>query len=325
MITRRQLLVSALCAVPALATTRSFADNWPSRPVRMTLGFPPGQASDVLARVYATEMHEGLGQPVVVENRPGAGATLAVSLIAQAAPDGYNILFSSSGPLAVAPHLYTNLDYDPIKDLDPVAIVGQSPLVLLVRPDFPAKTVKELVALAEKKKGQLNYGSGGNGVTNHLAMEMFINSSGAEMVHIPYKGAAAALTDLVGGQIQMMFETVSAALPLLRDGKLRAVAVSSQERYPDLPDVPTIAETYAGFEATPWAGIFVPKGTPAHIVQKISAQLDKVTQNAALVERIRGLGFLPSPHSSPEKARAYMQAEHQKWGETIRKSNISLG
>lgn len=223
MLTRRTLLAAGLVAASMPLRAQSPGSDWPNRPVKIILGFPPGQGTDVAARIYAADLQQAFGQPFIVDNRPGAGATLAAGAVARAAPDGYTLLLTSSGPLTVAPHLYANLDFDPMVDLEPIALAGRSPLILVVRPDFPAKTVPELVALSGRQ--DLNAGSGGNGVTNHLALELFKIVSGARLVHVPYKGAASAITDLMGGQIQTMFESSGAALVHLKAGRLRALAV----------------------------------------------------------------------------------------------------
>lgn len=323
MIHRRHLLAAAaLGALAPILKAETAAGHWPQRPVKILLGFPAGQGSDVLARIYAAELQKAFGQPFVVDNRPGAGATLAARDVARSAPDGYTLLFTSSGPLTVAPHLYSNLGFDPMKDLEPVALVGRSPLILLVRGDSPIKTVPDLVAAASKK--ELNCGSGGNGVTNHLALELFKILSGAKLVHVPYKGAAPALTDLMGGQIDAMFETSSAALAHVRAGRLRALAVSSPARYSELPEVPTVAEYYPGFDATTWAAIAVPRGTPQAISDQLAAQFAKLQDDPAVREKMTQSGVEPVLGSTPAKAKAYAVAEYEKWGNVIRRANIKL-
>lgn len=232
------------------------------------------------------------------------------------------MLFTSSGPLTVAPHLYANLGFDPVKDLDPVAIVGRSPLLLLVRPDSPFGTVPNLVAAAKSK--ELNFGSGGNGVTNHLALEMFKIVSDTRLVHVPYKGAAPALTDLMGGQIDAMFEASSAALAHVRAGRLKALAVTSPSRYSELSEVPAVAEYYPGFDATAWAAIVVSRGTPAAITERLSAQLARLQDDPAIREKLMHAGVEAVHGSTPATAKRYVVAEFEKWGTIIRRANIRL-
>ncbi|WP_423456352.1 Bug family tripartite tricarboxylate transporter substrate binding protein [Ottowia sp. VDI28] len=324
MVHRRHLLaMGALGALPSVIRAEATdTTDWPKRPVKVILGFPAGQGSDVLARILSDELQKKFNQPFVVDNRPGAGATLAARDVARSAPDGYSLLFTSSGPLTVAPHLYSNLGFDPMKDLEPVGLVGRSPLILLVKADSPFKTLPDLVAAAKKK--EFNCGSGGNGVTNHLAMEMFKATSGTKLVHVPYKGAAPALTDLIGGQIDTLFETTSAAMTHVKAGRLRALAVSSPTRYFDLPEVPAVAEFYPGFDAMTWAAFAVPRGTPRLLLEKLSLQLMKLQDDASVREKMIQSGVEPTPGSTQAKAKAYVMAEHQKWGDIIRRANIKL-
>lgn len=323
MIHRRHLLAAAaLGALPPVLRAQSGKAEWPHRAVKVLLGFPPGQGSDVLARINSHELQKAFGQPFVVDNRPGAGATIAARDAAKSAPDGYTLLYTSTGPLTVAPHLYASLGFDPIKDLEPVALVGRSPLILLVRPESPYKTLPELVAGA--KRQELNCGSGGNGVTNHLAMEMFKIVSGSRLVHVPYKGAAPALTDLMGGQIDTMFETSSAALGHVQAGRLRAIAVSSPTRYSELPNVPAVAEFYSGFDAMTWAAYAVPRGTPPTVSQRLALQLAKMQEDPAVREKMMQSGVEPVLDSTPARTKAYVVAEYEKWGNIIRRANVTL-
>lgn len=323
MFNRRHLLAAAaMGAISPALQAQTTGGAWPNRTVKIIVGFPAGQGSDVLARIYSAELQKVFGQPFIVENRPGVGATLAARDVAKAAPDGYSLLFTSSGPLTVAPHLYGNLGFDPLKDLEPAALVGRSPLILLVRPDSPYKTLPELVAAATKQ--ELNCGSGGNGVTNHLALEMFKIISGAKLVHVPYKGAAAALTDLMGGQIHTMFETSSAALIHVKAGRLRALAVTSPTRYSELPEIPTVAEFYPGFDAMTWAAFAFPRGTPQAISDKLALQMAKLQEDPAVREKMTQAGVEAILGSTPAKAKAYVAAEFDKWGNIIRKANVKL-
>lgn len=323
MLSRRQVL-----AVPALGFTapplwaQGPAPDWPTKPVKIVVGFPPGQASDVGARMYAAELQKAFGQAFVVENRPGVGATLAARDVSKAAPDGYSLLYTSSGPLTVAPHLYSKLGFDPLKDLELVGLLGRSPLLLLVATDSPIKTVRDLVAASGKREPTC--GSGGNGVTNHLALELFKQVSGAKLLHVPYKGAAPALQDLMGGAIEVMFETTPASLPHVRTGRLRALAVTSSTRLAELPDVPTMAEIFPGFDVMTWSVFAVPKGTPAAIIDKLAAQLNKIQSDPAFKATVLANGAEPTTNSTPAKTRAYAMAESEKWRDIIRRANIKL-
>lgn len=322
LIRRNVLAASALHALALPLWAQAPSADWPSRPVKIILGFPPGQSSDTGARRFAAELQKAFGQAFVVENRPGAGATLAARDVTKAAPDGYTLLHTSSGPLTVAPHLYATLGFDPMKDLEPVGFVGRAPLLLLVRADSPIKTMRDLVAASAKR--ELTCGSGGNGVTNHLAQEMFKQVSGAKLLHVPYKGAAPALQDLMGGAIEAMFEATPPALPHVRAGRLRALAVTSAARFADLPDVPTVAETYPGFEVVTWSVLAVPKGTPATIVDKLAVQLNRIQADPAFKAATTADGAETTTDSTPAKAKAHVLAEFDKWGSVIRRANIKL-
>jgi tripartite-type tricarboxylate transporter receptor subunit TctC len=320
MVTRRQLLISTASLSPITTMAQAASDTWPNRPVKVLVGFPAGQGSDIAARFYADFLQKQLGQPFVVENKPGAGATIAAGLAAVAPPDGYTVLYTSGGPMAVAPHLY-KLSFDPIKDLEPVAAVASSPLLLLVRPDYPAKTLLQLVAMSRQK--ELQGGSGGNGVTNHLALELFKSASQAAIAHIPYKGAVPAMADLMGGHIDMMFETVAASLAHVKVGRLRALAVTSLKRHPDLEDVPPLAESYPGFEVITWAMFAVPLGTPPTIVNRLNILLNESMKEDSARRHLRSMGIVATTGSTPASTRAYLAGEYKKWGEVIRKANIS--
>lgn len=314
------MLASAACMAPICLNAQT-TPGWPTRPIKLLVGFPSGQGSDALARFYADLLHKELGQPVVVENRPGAGATIAAAAVATAAPDGYTLLLTSSGPMAVAPHLYAKPGFDALKDFEVIALVGISPLILVVRPDYAAMTVPQLVAMTKQK--ELQGGSGGNGVTNHLALEMFKIASGARITHIPYKGAAPAMTDLMGGHIDMMFESSSAALAHVKAGRLRALAVTSPARYPELPDVPAVSEFYPGWEARTWAMVVAPRGTPAPIVDRLNSLFNQVMNSEAAKVKLRGMGIEVTP-GTIAASKIYLASEHQKWGDVIRKANVKI-
>jgi len=321
-LTRRTLLAAAVGTIPMALHAQSPASDWPNKAVKIVIGFPPGQGTDVAARLYAAHLQQAFVQPFVVDNKPGAGATLAAGAVAKAAPDGYTLLLTSSGPLAVAPHLYANLGFDPMVDLEPIALAGRSPLILVVPADSSAKSLPELVALS--KRQDLSAGSGGNGVTNHLALEMFKIVSGAKLLHVPYKGAAPAMNDLMGGQIQTMFESAGAALVQVKAGRLRALAVTSSSRYSELPDIPTVAEYYPGFEAITWVMFAAPKGTPEAIKNKLAVQVNKIMAEAAVKDKLLQSGIETTPDTTPAKAKAYALQEFDKWGKIIKRANVKL-
>jgi tripartite-type tricarboxylate transporter receptor subunit TctC len=309
------LFLSA-CIGPAAAQ----ATDYPNKTVRVLIGFPPGQATDTLGRAVAQKLQESLGQQFYVDNKPGASGSIATQLAMQSPPDGYTLLVSSSGVLAVNPHLFTKLAYDPVKDFVPVAGIGIVPLVLITNTQFPASNVKELLAAAKAKPGSINYASSGIGITNHLVMSMFLSASGVTMTHVPYKGGPPALTDLMGGQVQVMFETSVAALPFVKQGRLRALAVSSLERVPAAPDVPTVAEQgFPGFSGVPWISLMAPAGTPKPIVDKLHAEVNRILQTPAMRDAFSAQGVLPMVMTQPELA-TFIKAEIAKWGKAVKDS-----
>ena len=296
--------------------------RWPGGPVRIVVGFTPGNSSDVVARWYAEELGKAFGVPFIVENRPGAGGTLAVENFVRA-NDEHAVLFGSSSLIAAAPNLYPSLRYDTLKDLDTVALIGHSPLVLAVREDFPARTLAELVAQS-RVDASLSFGSSGNGAMNHLATELLKFRSGLKMAHVPYKGAAQAMSDLLGGQIQVLFETTTTVLPQIRAGRLRPLAVSTLSRLTDLPQTPTVAESYPGFEAVTWAVFCVNASTPMEIKQRLSEAINRITVLPQMRARMLAAGVAPIADSTPASSRAYWLAEHAKWREVIRTVGVTL-
>ena len=312
------LFVSA-SAMPALAQA-----DYPNKPVRMLIGFPPGQATDTLGRAIAQKLSQQLGQQFVVENKPGAAGIIATQAAMSSPPDGYTLLISSSGPLAVNPGLYSKLPYDPIKDFTPVAGIAIVPLVLVTNPSFPVTSVKELVATAKAKPKTVNYASGGSGVTNHLVMEMFRGAAGVDMTHIPYKGGPPALTDLIGGQVNVMFETSVAALPFVKQGKLRALAVSSSKRIAAAPDLPTVAELgYPGFSGVPWVAIMAPASTPAPIVAKLNAEVNKALNSKDIREQFLAQGVEPM-QMTPDELGGFVKTELAKWTKAVKDSGAKV-
>ena len=307
-------------ALLAAAALPAWAQDYPTKPVRVLIGFPPGQATDVLGRAVAQKLSETWGQQFNVDNKPGASGTIATQQALQSPADGYTLLVSSSGVLAVNPHLFTKLPYDPVKDLVPVAGVAVVPLVLVANPAFPAGNVKDLVAAAKAKPGGVNYASSGIGITNHLVMAMFLSAAGVDMTHVPYKGGPPALTDLMGGQVQVMFETSVAALPFVKQGRLKALAVSSAERVAAAPDVPTVAEQgYAGFSGVPWICFMAPAGTPQPIVTKLNTEINRILQTPAMREQFASQGVQPMVMSPPQLG-GFIKSEITKWGKAVKDS-----
>ncbi len=270
----RTLLAAALGAASMLAAGAALAQAWPTKPIRIMVPFPPGGSTDIVARIVAQKLSERLGQPLVIENRGGAGGTLGTAAAAKAAPDGYNLAVASTSTHVVAPGVYAKLDYDPIKDFAPIGLMAVSPYLLVVNPGLPAASLKELVTLARSRPGKLNYASAGIGSTTHLAMEMLKAATGTYMLHIPYSGNGPAGTAVVAGQVEMLFGSLPALLPHAKSGRVRALAVGTPKRSPSLPDVPTVAESgYPGFDASLWLAFMAPAGTPQPIIERLNREI----------------------------------------------------
>ena len=323
---RRQLLAYATTlatawAAPTLARAQA---AYPSRPIRMVVPFTPGGSTDILGRAIGLKLTEAWGQPVVVENVPGAGGSIGADRVAKAAPDGYTLLMGHIGTLAVTPSLYPRLPYDPLKGFTAIAWVARVPNVLVVHPSVPARTVGELVAYARKNPGAVNYGSGGNGSAAHIATEYLKLQTGTQLQHVPYKGTAPAVTDLLAGQIQLMFTGVPAVIAQIRSGQLRALAVSSPQRIKILPEVPTVAESgYPGFEADQWYGIVGPAGMPGELVRKLNVQINQILQSPAIAEQLSHEGAQPTPNP-PEVFQKLIATEIARWREVIQKGKVSV-
>ena len=317
-------LLAAFVLFMAQPLLVSAQEKYPNRPVKIVLGFPPGQATDTVARAIAQKLGETTGQVFIVENRPGAAGIIGTDLVAKSTADGYTLVMGSSGVMAVNPGLYSKLPYDPVKDFAPITVAVTVPLFLVANPNFPPNTVKELVAYAKANPGKVNYASGGSGVTNHLAMELFKSVAGIDMVHVPYKGGPPALTDLIAGQVNVMFETGPGALPHVKSGKLKAIAVGGSKRSAAMPNLSTVAESgYPGFEAVAWIGISAPTGTPKEIITKLNSEIVKIVHLPDIKERFLGLGA-ESVGNTPEEFAIYLKAEIAKWGKVVKDSGAKV-
>ena len=318
--TRRTLFFG--CALLAAAGAAAQA-TFPSRAVTMVVGFAPGGGTDTASRIIAKRLTENIGQPVLVENKAGAGGIIATDLVARAAPDGHTLLLASVGTLAITPHLPPKPPYDPLKDLAPITMAVVFPNVLVIHPSVPAQTLADFVKLAAAKPGALNYGSSGIGNLGHLAGELFRMVAKIDIVHVPYKGGGPAVTDLLGGQIAAVFATPASAGTHVKAGKLRALATTGAQRSPSMPEVPTIAESgYPGYEATNWYAYVAPAKTPKEILERWNQELVKVLGTAEVREQLLGHGLEPQPGSIEDLAK-YIAEEHATWGRVVREAKIA--
>lgn len=310
---------SLLCALTLAALcSAALAQPYPAKAVRMVVGYPPGGPTDVLARIVAQKLTESWNQQVLVDNRPGASGMIGAELTVRAAPDGYTLLMVPV-TFAVTPSLFAKMTYDPVKDLAPVAQVAAAPFILVVHPTLPVKTVKDLIALARSRPGQLNYASASAGGMPHLAGELFNTMTGVKMTHIPYKGAAPATTDLLSGQVQLMFNNMLSAMPQVKAGRLRAVAVTSTRRSAAVPELPSIAETVPGYEASGWYAAFAPAATPKELVTRLNADMNRVMKLPDVMQRLAGDG-VEAVGTTPEQFGAYLRQEIAKWGKVVQAS-----
>ena len=296
-------------------------EAWPSRPIRFILPFPPGGGTDILGRLIAERLSAGLGQPVVTENRGGAGGNVGAEAAARSAPDGYTIVLVAPS-LAISPTLYSKINYDPVKDFAPVSLVATVPNVMITQASLPVLTLQDFIAFAKAKPGTLNFGSGGAGTSNHLAGELFNLVTGAKLVHIPYKGVNLAMQDVLAGNVHLVFIGIPAAAPHIKAGKLKALALVAPQRSSALPDVPTVAEAgLRDFEVTTWYGVLAPAGTSRTIVNRLNLELVKIMHSPELKEKLAATGT--EPHTStPEEFAAYIKSEIAKWGDVVRKAGV---
>jgi tripartite-type tricarboxylate transporter receptor subunit TctC len=315
-----RLLISFLTCV---FVPNVLAQNYPDRPVRLVIPFAPGGTSDILARLIAPPLRNTLGQSVLPDNRPGAGSNVGSEIVAKAAPDGYTLLIGTPA-LASNPSLYRSVNYDPIASFAPVTLLTEIPIVLVVHPSLPAKSVRELIALAKAQPGKLNFGSSGNGGIGHLVGELFKSSTGVNIVHVPYKGNGPALVDLMAGVLSLTFSDIAGAAPYIKSGKMRPLAVTTLQRSAMFPDVPTMTEAgVRGFQASSWFAIFAPAHTPRPIVDRLNADIVKVLRTPEVNERLVGMGF-EVIGNKPEELAAFLKAEIAKWTKVVRESGAKI-
>jgi len=317
----RKWATGALIAVIASA---AMAQSFPTRPIRVVVPFPAGGTTDVLARAAAQKLSETLGQPTVVDNRPGAGGNIGAELVAKSPPDGYTLLMGTVGTHAINPSLYPRMPYDHVRDFAPVILVAGVPNVLVINPALPVNSVQELIAYAKANPGKLNFASSGNGTSIHLSAELFKTMTGVQITHIPYKGSAPALQELMGGQVQLMFDNLPSSLALIKGGKLKALAVTSKERAAALPDVPTIAESgLPGFEASSWFGLLAPAGTPQPVIAKLNAEIAKWLATPEAKEKLLAQGA-NAAGGTPEDFARHIAAETAKWQRVVKDSGAKV-
>jgi len=320
---RTFLRVLFACAMASLAAPQSHAQSkYPDRAVKVVIGFTAGGGTDVAGRVIAQKLSEAMGQSFVVENRPGASGLIASEQVAKAPADGYTIMVGSQTTLAVAPALYKKFQFDATKELTGMAMIGISPLVAVVNANSPIHSLKDLIAEAKSKSGTMNFGSGGVGTTPHMAGELLAFNAGIKMVHVAYRGEAPGINDLLGGQIPFMFSNLSVVKGNVEAGKLRALAVTSLKRVPSLPDVPSIAETFPGFDAATWFALVAPAGAPRDAVMRINAETKKIVATADFQQRLDAIGMFPDQDRNPDEINAYIKSEIAKWAKVISDAGV---
>jgi tripartite-type tricarboxylate transporter receptor subunit TctC len=316
----RLLVVTLAALAPAIAA----ADAWPAKPVKIIVPFAAGGATDVVARLLGQKLNEAWGQAVVVEDRAGAGGNIGADAVAHSPADGYTLLMTSGSIVTANPYMYKSMSFDPAKDLVGITNVATGPQVIAVANSVPAKTLKDFIAYVKANPGKVNFGSAGVGTQTHLAAENFAYTAGLEMTHVPYKGEAAALTDLVGGQIQMVTPNLGGAINLIKGGKIRALAVTSRERSPELPDVPAAAEALPGFENAGWFGLMAPAGTPKEVIEKIYRDTAKILQSEDFRNQLAKQGMVPVGNS-PADFQAAIREESKRWEKVIRERGLKAG
>ena len=320
---RRQWVRLACTALCACFAGMVMAQGYPNKPVKLVVPYPPGGPTDIVARLVAQKLGDQMGQPFVIENKPGAGGNPGAEAVARSAPDGYTLLVATTAH-AINPSLFSKLNYQLLKDLSPVTQLTSGPLVIVANPALPAKNVTELIALAKSKSGGLNFASSGNGQSTHLSAELFSAMAGVKMSHIPYKGSAPALTDVMGGQTDLMFDTMLSSMPHVKAGKLKALAVTSAQRSPIAPELPTVAESgLPGYEAIAWNGLLAPAGTPKEVVARLNAELKKVLEQPEVKQRFEAQGFTAS-WNTPEAFESFLKSEVDKWDKVVKVSGAKV-
>ncbi len=321
---RRRLLCGLGAALLAAAGGRAFAQGWPARPIRLVVPFPSGGPTDIVARPLAQLLGEALGQPVVVDNRGGAGGSIGADAVAKSVADGYVLLMGTVGTHAINPALHRRLPYDPEHDFTPLGLVASAPIAVVVPQSSPYGSVAELVAAARRQPGGIGFGSAGNGTPGHLAGEMFARAAGVALTHVPYKGSAPAVGDLLGGEIPLMFDPVQSVLPHVQSGRLKAMAVGSRARSPVLPQVPTLAEAgLTGFDATAWWAVYAPPGLPSALAQRLAGQVEHIVRSDAMRERLGPLGVQPAAPMR-ESFADFQRGEIAKWGRAVAAAGLAL-
>ncbi|USE78655.1 tripartite tricarboxylate transporter substrate binding protein [Cupriavidus gilardii] len=323
----RQALACVVSAVAWIGATPAGAaaptDHWPSKPIQMIVPQAPGGTNDIVARLVAADLSQRLGQQVVVENRPGAGGNIGTQFAARATPNGYTLLMTISSSQAINPSLYRQVPFDPIKDFEPIALVATVPNVLVVNPAFPAKSLPELIAMAKAKPGHYRFASAGNGTLNHLLGEMLNSMAGIQLEHVPYKGVAPALNDVLGNQVPMAFASLPSVLPHIKAGKVRALGVSSARRSPFAPDIPTIGETVPGYSGDLWVGLFAVKGTPKEITQKLGQTMQAALADPALREKLGAQGA-EALSATPQQFATQLKGDIDKWARIVKASGAQV-
>jgi Uncharacterized protein conserved in bacteria len=321
---RRRLscTLGAALMLSATAFTPTQAAEYPNKPITLVVPFATGGTTSILARLLADQVARDLGQPIVVDNRPGAGGNIGMDLVARAKPDGYTLLMGPIG-LAINPALYANMTFDPIKDLEPIGLYGGVPNVLVVRKTLPVKSLAELIEHAKKNPKTLNYASNGNGTSSHLAAEMLNSEAALEMTHIPYKGGGPAMQDLLGGQVDMLFDQAPAVLPQVQAGNVIALGISSMKRSDVAPDIPAVSETIPGFDMTVWFGWLAPKGTPQPIVERINKAMNKALADPEFKAKLASMSVTPMP-STPKEFADFLRSETERWGKVVRQSGAAI-
>jgi tripartite-type tricarboxylate transporter receptor subunit TctC len=310
-------------ALALLAPLAVLAQAWPSHPVKLVVPYPPGGPTDIVARVVAERLTTQTGQAFIVENRPGAGGNLGADAVAKAPADGYTLLVATTAH-AINMSLFKNLTYDVQRDFRPVSLLTRGPLVLVVNPKFPAKSVADLIAMAKARPKEVSFASSGNGQSTHLAAELFSSMAGAPMTHVPYKGSAPALNDLISGQVPVMFDTMLSSMPYVKAGQLRALAITGAQRSPIAPDLPTVAESgLPGYEVYAWNGLLAPAATPSAVVNRISEELKTALSQPSVQQKFNAQGF-PATWTSPADATAFVHSEVEKWGRTVQQSGATI-